>query len=133
MVGKEARLALHWRIDSKVRLVTVTAAGFVTAVEFAELVDAVLGAGAIGYAKLFDGSAEDLRITREDLLVIGANLRSWHSHPDVGPLAIVLAPRKHDAAARLLGILAAAPRPMRLFTSRPPAERWIAGPVERRS
>jgi hypothetical protein len=105
----------------------VTADGMVTAVEFAGLVTAALGAGAIGYAKLFDGSAEDLKITGEDLLVIGASLRGLHTHPGaIGALAIVLAPRKHDAAARLLGILAAASRPMRLFTSRPPAERWIA-------
>ena len=120
-------LALHWHIDSRVRLVTVTAAGIITAADFAELVEAVVGAGAIGYAKLFDG-AEDLKISREDLLLIGASLRSLHSHPGgIGALAVVLPPRKHQAAARLLGILATASRPMRLFTSRPPAERWLAG------
>ena len=127
MVGKEVTLALHWHIDSEIRLVTVTAAGVVTAAEFAKLVDAVLGAGAIGYTKLFDGSAEDLTITSEDLLIIGANLRSLHDRPGVGALAVVLPPHKHDDAARLLGILAAATRPMRLFTSRRPAEKWIAG------
>ena len=106
----------------------MTAAGIVTAADFTELVKAIVGAGAIGYAKLFDGSAEDLKITRADLLLIGANLRSLHSHPGgVGALAVVLVPRKHQAAARLLGILATASRPMRLFTSRPPAERWLAG------
>ena len=105
----------------------MTAAGDVTAIEFAELANAVTGAGAIGYAKLFDGSAEDLEITSEDLLIIGANLRRLHTHPGVGALAVVLPPRKHEPAARLLGILAAARRPMRLFTSRPSAEKWIAG------
>lgn len=105
----------------------MTAAGIVTAADFAELVDAAVGAGALGYAKLFDG-ADDLKITREDLLLIGANLRRLHAHPGPhGPLAIVLPPRKHEAAARLLGILATASRAMRLFTSRPPAERWLGG------
>ena len=107
----------------------MTASGIVKAAEFADMVEAALGAGAIGYAKLFDGSAPDLRITREDLLLIGANLRRLHVHAELGALAVVLAPRKHDAAARLLGILATAQRPMRLFTSRSAAEKWIARPT----
>ena len=127
MVGEEVALALNWHIDSQARLVTVIAAGDVTAAEFAELVKAVVGANAIGYTKLFDGSAEDLEITPEDLLTIGAHLRSLHTHPHVGALAVVLSPRKHEAAARLLGILATAQRPLRLFTSRAPAEKWLAG------
>jgi hypothetical protein len=107
----------------------VTAAGDISAIEFAELVNAVLGADAIGYSKLFDGSAADLEITPEDLLIIGANLRRLHTSPEVGALAVVLSPSKHEAAARLLGILATARRPMRLFTSLAPAEKWIAAPA----
>ena len=103
----------------------MTAAGIVTPVEFAELVNVIVGAVAIGYAKLFDGSAEDLKITQKDLLIIGATLRQLHTHHGLGPLAIVLPQRKHDGAARLLGILAAANRPMRVFTTRPSAVRWI--------
>src|SRR5258707_15306061 len=88
--ARRCTLALHWHIDSKVRLITVIAAGIVTAAEFAELVNAAVGAGAIGYTKLFDRSAEDLQITAEDLLAIRANLRRLHTHPDVGRLAVVL-------------------------------------------
>ena len=43
----------------------------------------------------------------------------------VGPLAIVLSDDKAAAAARVLGILASADRPIKLFTSLPPARRWI--------
>jgi hypothetical protein len=51
----------------------------------------------------------------------------------VGPLAVVVPEDKFDLIARVLGALAAADRPMRLFTDLRPARRWIdsLGPSSR--
>ena len=65
-------------------------------------------------------------MTADEILEIGARFRSYHSRP-IGPLAIILSPDKADLFARVLGILAAADRPMRVFERLGPARRWIAG------
>jgi hypothetical protein len=117
-------MPLHWKIDSRQKLVVVTCEGDVTRGDLVDYLGAVEGAGALPYCKLFDGTAFRTSMTALDMLEIGARFRSYHARP-VGPLAIVLPPDKADLFARVLGILAAADRPMRVFTRLAPARRWI--------
>jgi hypothetical protein len=117
-------MPLYWTIDSRQKLVTVTCEGDVTRADLVDYLQAVEGAGALTYCKLFDGTALQTSMTALDMLEIGARFRSHHARP-IGPLAIVLPPDKADLFARVLGILAAADRPMRLFTRLGPARRWI--------
>jgi hypothetical protein len=117
-------MPLYWTIDSRQKLVTVTCEGDVTSADLADYMDAVEGARALTYCKLFDGTAFQTSMTALDMLEIGVRIRSYHTRP-IGPLAIVLPPDKADLFARVLGILAAADRPMRVFTRLAPARRWI--------
>jgi hypothetical protein len=117
-------MPLYWTIDSRQKLVTVTCAGDVTRADLVDYLNAVEGAGALTYCKIFDGTAFQTSMTSIEMLEIGALFRSYHAQP-VGPLAIVLSPDKADLFARVLGILAAADRPMRVFTRLAPARRWI--------
>ncbi|HET6222272.1 MAG TPA: hypothetical protein VFE11_08910, partial [Dongiaceae bacterium] len=103
---------------------TVTCEGDVTRADLVGYLDVVEGAGALTYCKLFDGTAFETSMTALDMLEIGARFRSYHARP-IGPLAMVLPPDKADLFARILGILAAADRPMRVFTRLAPARRWI--------
>lgn len=126
-------MGLHWFIDSRARLIVVTAEGPVTRAEIDGLLDAVTGAQALGYAKLVDARAGEFAMSAVDLLAIGARARSLHAG-SVGPVAIVLPSREprdgepEDAptlVARLIGILASAKRPLRLFKSVTGARRWL--------
>jgi hypothetical protein len=126
-------MALHWFIDSRARLIVVTAEGPVSRTEIDGLLDAVTGAKALGYRKLVDATAGKLAMNAVDLLAIGARVRSLHAGA-VGAAAIVLPGRlpqdgePDDAptlVARLIGILASAKRPLRLFKSVASARRWL--------
>ncbi len=117
-------MPLYWTIDSRQKLVTVTCEGDVTRADLVDYLNVVEGAGALTYCKLFDGTAFQTSMTALDMLEIGARFRNYHARP-IGPLAIVLPPDKADLFARVLGILAAADRPMRVFTRLAPARRWI--------
>ncbi len=117
-------MPLYWTIDSRQKLVTVTCEGDVTRADLVDYLNVVEGAGALTYCKLFDGTAFQTSMTALDMLEIGARFRNYHAQP-IGPLAIVLPPDKADLFARVLGILAAADRPMRVFTRLAPARRWI--------
>jgi hypothetical protein len=117
-------MPLYWTIDSKERFVTVTSEGGVTRADADRYLDAVDGGRAVAYRKLFDGRSGTVAMDHDDLMAIGARFRSYHDRP-VGALAIVLTEEGAASVARILGILASADRPMRLFTSLPAAERWI--------
>ncbi len=120
-------MPLHWTVDSKERLVIAITEGDVTRADIEEYIAAMNGTGALGYRKLFDGSRGDTSMTAEDMLAIGVQLRARHATVvgRLGPLAIVVPPAKVELVSRVLGILAAADRPMRVFSEAEPARRWI--------
>ncbi|MCA0250341.1 MAG: hypothetical protein LCH93_27320 [Proteobacteria bacterium] len=119
-------MSLHWTIDSRDHLVVAVADGDVTRAEMEHYLRVLDGAHAMGYRKLFDASNSDTSMSADDLLAIGAQIRDRHSKGDAfGPLAIVISPDKSELVSRVLGILAAAERPMRVFESIEPARRWI--------
>lgn len=128
-------MGLHWFIDSRARLIVVTAEGAVARAEIDELLDTVVGARALAYRKLVDARAGKFALSALDILAIGARVRSLHAG-SVGAVAIVLPgqlPRDDEPeeaptlVARLIGILASAKRPLRLFKSVPAARRWLDG------
>jgi hypothetical protein len=121
-------MPLHWTIDPKQRLVTAIADGDVTRAEFEAFLDAVRNAGAYSYRKLFDGLRGDTRMAPEELLALGARMRASHElGGPIGALAAVIPDDKADMVARVLGMLAAAERPMRVFRQIGPARKWISG------
>jgi hypothetical protein len=119
-------MPLHWNIDPDKKLVTAVAEGDVTRVEFDAFLDDMSRAGADTYRKLFDGGRGDTHMEAEDILALGARMRASHERGPVGPLAVVV-PRDHvDTIGRVLGMLAAAERPMRVFRQVGPARKWIS-------
>lgn len=119
-------MSLHWTIDSRDHLVVAVADGDVTRAEIEHYLHVLDGANAMGYRKLFDASNGDTSMSADDLLAIGVQIRDRHSKGGtLGPLAIVMPSDKSELISRILGILAAADRPMRVFESIEPARRWI--------
>ena len=120
-------MPLHWTVDSKERLVITIADGDITREEAESYIAAVNGAGPHSYRKLFDGSGGQTRMTAEDMLALGVQIRAWQAAGagNPGPIAVVVPPDKAELVSRLLGILATADRPMRVFAESEPARRWI--------
>jgi hypothetical protein len=97
------------------------------------MLDALVGSGALGYRKLFDGSQADTRLGALDVLNIGVRMRSLHGGgAPLGPLAVVIPADKYQLLARVLGILASPRRPMRIFTEVDRARKWLETPAVRR-
>ncbi len=117
-------MPVEWSIDSRTQVVLVTAEGKVTRAEVEAYLEAVTGAGANGYAKIFDATRGESAMTAEDMAFFAATFRRMHGEPH-GPLAIVLQKERQERLMPVLGALAAADRPLRLFTSPLTAKRWI--------
>ena len=119
-------MSLHYFIDSKRRMVVVTAEGDIARADVDAYLEAVVGAGALGYRKLFDWRAGVPAMDFPELMSVVAAARSYHDRPH-GALAIVLSEeqRRSVELARVLGILLSAQRPMRVFSSVLTATRWL--------
>lgn len=118
-------MPLHWIIDSRAELVTAVAEGEVTLADTMAFLRTLAGAKVVGYRKLFDGRAGTYAMTEQELLVITAEVRSHHDMGKVGALAIVAYPEQTEPFARVLGALALADRPMRLFDNPTRARNWL--------
>ncbi len=119
-------MPLHWTIDPQQRLVTVVAEGDVTRAEVETYLDAIDHAGAYAYRKLFDAKHARTRMTPEEMLALGARMRATHEEGHaMGALAAIVPDDHVEAVDRVLGILAAADRPMRLFREVGLARKWI--------
>lgn len=122
-------MPLYWTIDSKARLFTGVAEGNVSLNDAIDLLDAMAGAKAgakaMAYRKLFDGRAATPIITADELLTLCANIRSYHDQGMMGALALVVTPEQTVVFARLLGALAAAKRPIKVFANPRQARNWI--------
>lgn len=118
-------MPLHWIIDSKTRLLTAVAEGDVTRPEFEAYLDTIDQADLHAYRKLFNGLQGDTSMGAENILAMGVRMRTSHQRHAVGPLAIVVTEDKVAMVSRVLGMLAAANRPMRIFHEIGPAQDWI--------
>jgi len=119
-------MPLYWTIDSKERLFTGSGEGKVTFADAMSLLDVLAGTGALSYRKLFDASAIQSSMTGEELLMVCAKIRACHELGPVGALAIVCTPEQTVTFAPLLGALAAADRPTKMFPGLRPANTWLS-------
>lgn len=118
-------MPIYWTIDSRAQLVTAVCEGEVSFDHTMAFLRAVRGANAVSYRKLYDGRAGTSSISEEEMLVISAEVRSHHEHGKVGALAIVASPEQTAPFGRLLGALAMADRPMKLFGNLARARHWL--------
>jgi hypothetical protein len=118
-------MSLDWTIDAEARLVVIVADGDFSRADMETLLDDLASSGAMAYRKLFDGSRSNTSMDPEDLLMLGVRFRAIHARERVGPLAAVVPDHRADLVAQVLGILAVADRPMRVFRAPMLARRWL--------
>ena len=118
-------MPLYWMIDSRAELVSAEAEGDVSLDDAMSFLRALSGAKVTHYRKLFDGRNGTSSMTAQELLVITAEIRSHHSLGKMGALAIVSKPEQTEPFASVLGALALADRPMRMFDSPTRARNWL--------
>jgi hypothetical protein len=118
-------MPLTWTIDSRMQWLAVSVEGCATRADFEQFLEAAVGARALSYRTLIDGSDGCFVMTETEVLAVGVQIQ-FLREAMTGPLAVVLSRDDEIRLARTLGILATAPRPMRMFSSRLAAKRWLA-------
>lgn len=124
-------MALQLKAFPSRHFVTVSADGEVTRADIEAYLSEIERLNAIGWKKLVDLRNARIALTEEDILQIGVRLRQADATSAVGALAVVMPQSEPEPepeperVMRLLGFLAAAKRPMRIFKAIGPARRWI--------
>lgn len=118
-------MPLHWTVDSREQLVVAVAEGGVTRPEFETYLDMLTATKVHGYRKLFDGRDAHPAMSGEDVYALGVRMRGFHAVEPPGPLAVVMSHAHFEQFSRVIGILAAADRPMRVFTEVAAARAWL--------
>lgn len=118
-------MPLYWMIDSRERLMTAVAEGTVDREEADAYLDAMAGAKAGNYRRLFDGSRGEPMMNEEDIMGLAVRMRGMQERGQAGPLAVVMPRARHEQFARMLGILAIPDRPMRFFSDPAAARAWL--------
>ena len=124
-------MPLYWVIDSRARLMTAVAEGGVSKEEANAYLDAMAGARAGSYRRLFDGSEGEPLMNDGDIMELAVRMRGMQQGGQPGPLAIVMPRAKHEQFARMLGILAVPHRPIRFFSDPAAARAWLDEPEVR--
>ena len=93
------QMPLYWVIDSRERLVTGVAEGGVRKEDVDAYLDAIAGAGAGTYRKLFDGSRGEPLMSADDIMAVAVRMRGMQEAGLAGPLAMVM-PRVSASPAR---------------------------------
>jgi len=126
-------MPLHWIIDSRDKLITITAGGDVSYGNVTECLDALVGAQALGYRKLVDCAAAIFRMNKAELAALSFKVRELHGTGAMGAAAFILNIETSAPEVQLLGAIAAADRPLRLFKTQAQAKRWIDDLMPKRS
>ena len=74
---------------------------------------------------MIDGRLGRSSMTDEELLTLCARIRNIHQRNTVGAIAVVATPPQTVRFTRLLGVLATADRPMKIFARIRQARSWL--------
>lgn len=118
-------MPICWTIDAQRGFVTAKTIGNVSRQDLERFIEAVAKAGAYAYPKLFDASASFTTMEDAEVLALAIRFKTIGLSEKLGSLAVVLPTYGGSRIARLLGVLATAKRPMRIFHDIRAARRWI--------
>jgi hypothetical protein len=123
-------MPVQWTISHPTRLVLAIAKGDLCLRDIESYLDGVVMADALPHRKIFDLSDCRVKLSEDDMMVLGARIRAYPSIDRMGPLAIVAASDRSYRQARLFAALAETDRPLKIFRDQHLAPQ-MAGPGRR--
>jgi hypothetical protein len=119
-------MPIAWKILPDERMVVARADGTVTLNDIQNYLDAVVVADAQPYAKLFDAGAMELKLTDDEVMLLGARMSAYSSAFDTaGPLAFVATTLAVEGFAKRFLNVASVQRPSKIFKTVEEAKAWL--------
>ena len=119
------RVALHWNISRRHRLVSMQAEGAVSLSDLEAFLHALASESAFAYPKLFDAQYGFTGMSESDVPIYAGMVSAFATLSRFGPCAVI-ASRDSIASHRpLITQLMLGKRPLGIFRDMGDAERWI--------
>jgi len=117
---------IAWKILPDERMVVARADGAVTLNDIEDYLDAVVVANAQSYAKLFDAGAMELKLTDDEVMLMGARMSAYSSAFDTaGQLAFVATTLAVEGFAKRFLNVVSVQRPSKIFKTEEEAKAWL--------
>jgi hypothetical protein len=111
------------------RLVIAVCEDLVNLRDIEAYLDNVVVSGALPYRKIFDARNAISGLTDDDMMALGARIKAYANSAAIigpmGPLALVAVNREQYGQARMFGVLAEAPRALKIFRDVMAAREWL--------
>jgi len=119
-------MPIAWKILPDERMVVARADGTVTLNDIQNYLDAVVVADAQPYAKLFDAGAMELKLTDDEVMLLGARMSAYSRAFDTaGPLAFVATTLAVEGFAKRFLNVASVQRPSKIFRTVEEDKAWL--------
>jgi hypothetical protein len=118
-------MPIRWEVLHPEKLLLVTADGVVTLADVERYLDAIVTAGAMPYAKLFDATGVTPQYSDHDIMMLGARISAYGDTLKAGPLAFVVANGPTQEAIERYINLSRSERPVAVFSTVPQARAWL--------
>jgi hypothetical protein len=121
-------MPLSWSIDSRERLMIAVADGGAQKHEVMAMRGVMMGAQAVGYRRLFDGSQGEALMNEDQIEELVVDIRRLQTLGEPSPLAIVMPREKFEQFARVLGLRAIPQRLLQFFADPEAGRAWLDQP-----
>lgn len=120
-------MPITWKILPDERMVVARADGTVTLQDVVDYLDAVIVADAQPYAKLFDAGTMQLKLSDDEMMLLGARMSAYSgAYAEAGPLAFIATTLAVEGFAKRFLNVASVRRPAKLFKTVEQAKAWLA-------
>jgi len=118
-------MPIGWGVNHARRLVSATATGVLTKADFDGYLDELAAAATLSYGKIFHMDGCRLELSRDDLVAVGARIRSHEVDQVMGRVAVVAASYELHQQAEKFSSKVLAERPLRIFRDVASARVWL--------
>jgi hypothetical protein len=118
-------MPIAWGVDHASRLVSATGTGVLIKADFDGYLDDLAAAATLSYGKIFQMDSCRLQLSKEDLVAIGARIRSHEVDQLMGRVAVVAASDELYEQAEKFSSKVLAERPLRIFRDVASAFAWL--------
>ena len=125
-------MPITWGVNHDSRVVSATGRGVLTKRDFDSYLDDLAAAATLSFGKIFHMAAGcHLQLSKDDLVAIGARIRSHEVHQLMGRVAVVAASDELYDQAEKFNSKVLAERPLRIFRDVASALAWLtAAPID---
>jgi hypothetical protein len=118
-------MPIGWGVNHTSRLVSATGTGVLTKADFDSYLDELAAAATLSYGKIFHMDGCRLELSRDDLVSVGARIRSHEVDQVMGRVAVVAASDELHQQAEKFSSKILAERPLRIFRDVESALAWL--------